>query len=165
MSEDARTCKACGFKWFAKRRNKPQSPRGAGSFYALGGHHGAAAARATTASTKYESSMNDYRRWKDCPNCGSSKVKSVGKRGFEPTGAIVSRPQASKSEKRKSRRSRAETASAALPTKSLPPPPTPEEPTTSDSGYLVELRELASLRREGLLTDEEFETQKRRLLP
>jgi hypothetical protein len=84
MGEDARQCKRCEFRWFAKRRSKPSG--GGSSFYALGRHHGAAAATATRDQTK----MGEYQKWRDCPNCGSSKVKTATKRGFVPSGAVAS---------------------------------------------------------------------------
>jgi len=43
-----------------------------------------------------------------------------------------------------------------------PPPPPPPEPAAPDP--VAELRQLAQLRDEGILTDEEFTAQKRRLL-
>ena len=71
----------CHFRWYAARQPKPTSPRGAGGFYALGGHHGAAAARAATAVSKYQIQMDAFLRWKRCPNCGSQKVVTSADNG------------------------------------------------------------------------------------
>lgn len=76
-AEQARICRKCGHGWYAKRMAKPASTRGAGSFYALGGHHGAAAAAANRANTKYQQKMTEYERWAICPSCGSTKIKTA----------------------------------------------------------------------------------------
>jgi hypothetical protein len=74
---------------FAKRIAKPRSPTGAGDLYALGGWHGAAASRGVTAAAKYQAKMAQYERWKQCPRCGTGKVKTVSKGDFQPTAATA----------------------------------------------------------------------------
>lgn len=88
--EEARLCKACDHRWFAEHVQKPTKPMASGGFYALGGHHGAAASAGSTAAVKYQAKLERYNKWKYCPQCGSKSVKSVSKHGFLPTGASAS---------------------------------------------------------------------------
>jgi hypothetical protein len=45
-----------------------------------------------------------------------------------------------------------------------PPPPPPQQQQQQEEDPIAKLREYAKLRDDGILTDEEFEAQKRRLL-
>lgn len=80
--EEARQCKKCDFKWFAERVQKPGQVLA--DLYSLHGQHGMAAAK----GSKYHAKMQQYNRWRHCPNCGTKRVKTVSKRGFEPTGMV-----------------------------------------------------------------------------
>lgn len=87
MGEDARRCSRCGYQWFAERVTKPAKTYGAGAGWSLLGGTGMAAAAGAKAGAHYSTKLERHERWKLCPKCGSSKVKTVPKRRFTPTAA------------------------------------------------------------------------------
>ena len=87
--EDARMCERCTQKWFAVRSARAPKPR----WYDEGGTPwGSGAARVARLEGNYKRSLVDRDRWSRCPNCGSTKVKTVSQRNFVPTAAQTVAP-------------------------------------------------------------------------
>ena len=89
VNEDARMCERCAQKWFAVRSAKAPKPR----WYGEGGTlWRSGAARISRLQGNYERSLASRDLWFRCPNCGSTKVKTISQRNFVPTGAQGAAP-------------------------------------------------------------------------
>jgi hypothetical protein len=86
LVEEGRRCGRCGFGWLALKAPEPRRPRSPGDFYALGGHHGAAAAAAATKWRKCNEALALFQASSTCPNCGSVTVTSHPALGLNPPG-------------------------------------------------------------------------------
>lgn len=87
MAEDPRRCVRCAYGWFAKRVQKPAKAYGAGAGWALLGSTGMAAGAGAKAGAHYATKLERHERWRQCPRCGSRKVRTEPRRGFVPTAA------------------------------------------------------------------------------
>lgn len=87
VAEDARRCTKCEYKWYAKRISKPTKTYGAGAGWAALGSTGMAAGAGAKAGAHYSTKLERHERWRNCPRCGSRKVRTEKKREFVPTAA------------------------------------------------------------------------------
>jgi hypothetical protein len=83
--EDARRCKRCDYAWYAQpivvSGLKPR-------WFDENAVWTDGQARMARRASNYEQAMAQKNRWARCPNCGSTEVKTVTSRNFEPTGAM-----------------------------------------------------------------------------
>jgi len=76
--DTARECQRCQYRWWGQRT--AWSPKPSAIL------HGA------RANTGLDYQRRQYDAFKTCPNCGATKVRTVDKEGFMPTGAITQTP-------------------------------------------------------------------------
>lgn len=85
VTEDARCCERCNYKWWAVRAPKPKKVRWD---HSIGPESFGFDPAAITARKAHQAAMamGPWERWAICSRCGSQKVRSVSPRGFVPTG-------------------------------------------------------------------------------
>lgn len=75
LMDTPRACQRCGFKWWAQFVGPTPKP-GAILFGA-----------GTNVALAHQRLKRD--QYRQCPNCGATKVKTMRAKGFEPTGAVA----------------------------------------------------------------------------
>lgn len=73
--DTARECQSCEYRWWAKRVAWSPKP--------------SAILHTARVNTGLDYQRRQYDAYKTCPNCGASKVRTVSKAGFVPTGGIA----------------------------------------------------------------------------
>lgn len=85
--EEARACERCGWCWYAEAKTWTGRPSTLSSIGMDTFVRGSGAAHAISAQQK----RAEYERWRNCPNCGSKKVRTVPEGyPFTPSGALSS---------------------------------------------------------------------------
>jgi hypothetical protein len=85
-------------------------------------------------------------------------------RGIARTAVVAGTATAVSNNVSRRQQSRWAQQGPAEPEANAPPPPAPPAPAAAPSDLVSQLKELAALKEQGVLTDEEFATQKARLL-
>ena len=85
MSDVARKCKKCGFKWWAAKADKPRKIRGDNGDLHTGMFTLSRSAKFVKKSHNENLKTASWEHFSRCSRCGSSAIATVSRYGFTPT--------------------------------------------------------------------------------